>query len=214
MLSFNPEQPEARRQLGFQKVNGTWLGQQEIADWRGQGQRFPHVAHPLGAQLEDALKRLGGPNRQASDVARQELKTIKVPDAVPAIEVIFCANGGEYAPLGVELLKEMKAAQAAEALTWLAAFSPWKPVQAAATAALKDQSPHDYVPLLLAAMRTPIQSGFSLYNTPDGGFLLHRACMPTGRNSVSWRTSITMPRRNYSPRRKPSVSANCNRIPP
>ena len=175
VLSFNPEQPEARRQLGFQKVNGTWLGQQEIANARAKVSDFRTSLTHWGRKLEDALKRLGGPNRQASDVARQELKTIKVPDAVPAIEVIFCANGGEYAPLGVELLKEMKAAQAAEALTWLAAFSPWKPVQAAATAALKDQSPHDYVPLLLAAMRTPIQSGFSLYNTPDGGFLLRLA---------------------------------------
>jgi hypothetical protein len=180
VLSFNPEQAEARRQLGFQKVNGTWLGQQEIADARAKVSDFQSSLTRWGRKLEDALKRLGGPNRQASDVARQELKRIKVPDAVPAIEVVFCANGGEYAPLGVELLKEMKAAQAAAALTWLAAFSPWKPVQAAATAALKDQSPHDYVPLLLGAMRTLIQSSFSLYSTPDGGFLLRRALYADG----------------------------------
>ena len=89
---------------------------------------------------------------------------------MPAIEVVFCANGGDYARLGIELLKEMKASQAAEALAWLAAYSPYQPVQKAATAALKDQRPYNYVPLLLAAMRTPIQSSFSLYNTADGSF--------------------------------------------
>ncbi len=113
-------------------------------------------------------------------MARQELKGIKVPDAVPAIEVVFCANGGEYAPLGVEILRDMHAAQAAHALAWLAAYSPWKPVRAAAATARKDQRPYDYVPLLLSAMRVPIQSSFALYDTPDGGFLVRRALYADG----------------------------------
>ncbi len=180
VLSFNADQPEARRQLGFQKVNGTWLGQQEIADARAKVADFQASLSRWGHKLEDSLKRLGGSNRQARDVARQELQTIKTPDAVPAIEVVFCANGGEYAALGIDLLKQMKAAQAAEALAWLAAYSPFKPVQSAATTALKDQRPHNYVPLLLGAMRTPVQSNFSLYNTPDGGFLVRRALYADG----------------------------------
>jgi hypothetical protein len=180
VLSFNPDQPEARRQLGFQKVNGTWLSQQEIANARAKVADFQSSLSRWGRKLQDSLKRLGGSNRQAREVARQELKSITAPDAVPAIEVVFCGNGGEYAALGIDLLKQMKAAQAAEALTWLAAFSPWKSVQTAATTALKDQRPHDYVPLLLGAMRTPIQSSFSLYDTPDGGFLVRRALYADG----------------------------------
>ena len=113
-------------------------------------------------------------------MARQELAAIKVPVAVPAIEAVFCGNGGEYAPLGIESLKEMKTAQAAEALAWLAVSSPWKPVRAAATAALKDQRPFDYVPLLLSAMRTPIQSNFALYTSSDGGFLVRRVLYADG----------------------------------
>jgi hypothetical protein len=180
VLSFNPDQPEARRQLGYQKVNGTWLSQQEITDARAKIADFQSSLSRWGHKLEDTLKRLGGTNRQARDMAREELKGIKVPDAVPAIEVVFCANGGEYAPLGVELLKEMKAAQAAQALAWLAAYSPYQSVQKAATAALKDQRPYDYVPLLLGAMRVPIESAFSLYNAPDGSFLVRRALYENG----------------------------------
>ena len=46
------------------------------------------------------MKKLGRSNPQARDVARQGLQAIKVPDAVPAIELVFCANGGEYAAVG------------------------------------------------------------------------------------------------------------------
>ena len=99
---------------------------------------------------------------------------------MPAIEAVFCTQGGETALLGIELLKNMKAAEAAGALAWQAVFSPWEPIRAAAAAALKEQRKHDYVPLLLGAMRTPIQAHYELYDSPDGGFLVRRALYQDG----------------------------------
>jgi len=180
VLSLNPDQPEARRQLGFHKVNGTWLSQQEIADARAKVNNIQAAFYRWAPKLEELLKRLEGSNRRASELARQDLTAIKNPDAAPAVEAILCLQGGKTALLGIELLKDMKAAEAAEALAWLATFSPWDPIRTAAVAALKEQPKHDYVPLLLGAMHAPIQARCELYDSPNGGFLVRRAMYQDG----------------------------------
>ena len=83
-------------------------------------------------------------------------------------------------PVGNRSVEGDEDGAAAEALAWLAVSSPSKPVRAAAAAALKDQRPHDYVPLLLGAMRIPIQSKFGLYTSSDGGFLVRRVLYADG----------------------------------
>lgn len=180
VLSLAADQPEARHQLGFQRVNGTWLSQQEIADAQARAKNIQAVLRRWSPKLEKSLKRLEASNQRTRELARQELMAIKDPDAVPAIEAVFCARGGETALLGVELLKNMKAAEAAESLAWQAVFSPWEPIRAAAAAALKQQRKHDYVPPLLGAMRTPIQARYELYDSPSGGFFMRRALYQEG----------------------------------
>ncbi len=180
VLSLAPDQPEARRELGFQMVNGTWLSQQEIADARVQVDNIQAALHRWTPKLRKLLKRWEGSNRRACELARQELMAIKDPDVVPVIEAVFCTEGGETALLGIELLKNIKAAEAAGALAWQAVFSPWEPIRSAAAAALKEQRRHDYVPPLLAAMRAPIQAHYELYDSPSGGFLMRRALYQEG----------------------------------
>ena len=175
VLRLAPDQPEARRRLGFRMVNGTWLSQQEIADARTRVNDIQTALDRWTPKLEKLLKRLEGSNRRATELARQELTATKDPDAVPAIEALFCAKGGETALLGIAVLKNMRAAEPAAALAWQAVFSPWEPIRSAAVVALKEQSKHDYVPLLLGAMRTPIQARYDLRDSPDGGFLVRRA---------------------------------------
>ncbi len=180
VLSLAPDQLEARRQLGFQMVNGTWLSRQEIADAKQRANNIQAALHRWTPKLEDLRKRLEGSNRRARELAHRELTAIKDPDVVPAIEAVFCSQGSETALLGIELLKDMQAAEAAQSLAWQAVFSPWEPIRAAATAALKEQRKHDYVPPLLGAMRTPIQARYDLYSSPDGGFLMRRALYQDG----------------------------------
>jgi hypothetical protein len=178
--SLAPDQPEARVQLGFRMVNGTWLGQQEIADARAQIDNIQAAIERWAPKLEELLKKLEGSNRRACELAREKLTAIKDPDVAPAIEAIFCTEGGETALLGIEVLKNMKATEAAQSLAWQAVFSPGEPIRAAAAAALKEQRKHDYVPLLLGALRTPIQARYELYDSPDGGFLMRRALYQDG----------------------------------
>ena len=180
VLSLAPDHSEARRQLGFHRVNGTWVSQQEIADARAQANSMQTALSRWAPKIEKLLTRLEGANQRARERARQELLAIKDPNAVPAIEAFISVRGGETALLGIEMLKGMAAAEAARALAWQAVCSPWKPIRAAAAVALKGKRKHDYVPPLLAAMRTPIQGQYELYDSPNGGFLMRRALYQDG----------------------------------
>ncbi|NLE39386.1 MAG: hypothetical protein GX621_15300, partial [Pirellulaceae bacterium] len=180
VLDRAPDDPEARRQLGFVSVNGTWLSQQDVADAQANLAQVDAALARWTPKLENLLAWLQKSNSPARDRALQELAAIKDPDAVPAIESLFCATGGETALLGIELLENMKAAEAASALAWQAVFSPWPLVRSEAAAALRSQRKHDYVPVLLAAMRSPIQARYGLYTSPDGGFLVRRAIYQEG----------------------------------
>ncbi len=73
------------------------------------------------------------------------------PDAVDAIDAVFCRQTSEMALLGIESLKDIRARRAAAVLAWHAVFSPWPQVRQAAATALRLQEKHDYVPLLLQA---------------------------------------------------------------
>ena len=214
VLSLAPDQPEARRELGFQMVNGTWLSQQEIADARVQVDNIQAALHRWTPKLRKLLKRWEGSNRRACELARQELMAIKDPDVVPAIEAVFCTEGGETALLGIELLKNIKAAEAAGALAWQAVFSPWEPIRSAAAAALKEQRRHDYVPPLLAAMRAPIQAHYELYDSPSGGFLIAARCIKRGRNNANWRCWMLLVRASFCPRGKAWGPGVSGRTPP
>jgi hypothetical protein len=180
VLSFAPDSQEARRHLGYLTINGVWVSGQEIAAARQRAEDTLAAFRRRAPGFEKLVKRLGSTSVQARASARQELLSIKDPDFVPAIEAMLCTQGGEAAILGIQMLKNMKATSAAESLAWQAAFSPWEPVRKAAVAALREQRKHDYVPPLLAAMRTPIQARYELYDTPDGGFLMRRALYQDG----------------------------------
>jgi hypothetical protein len=180
VLSLAPDHQEARRRLGFMMIGGGWVSPQEIADARQRIENAQAALVRRAPELEKLLKRMDSSNPQAREMARKELMRVKDADYVPAIEAVMCTQGGEMALLGIKLLKEMKAKEAAQSLAWQAAFSPWEPVQKAATAALKDQEKHNYVPLLLGAMRVPIRASYELYDTPDGGFLMRRALYQEG----------------------------------
>ena len=155
VLIFAPDLYEARRQLGFQLVNGKWLSQQDIADKKAEINSLQAAIRRWAPKLDDLLKRVAGPNQHASEQARQEMEAIKDPDVAFAIEAVLCAKGGEIALLGFELLKSIQSPQAAEELSWHAVFSPWETEGRAAATALRNQEKYYYVPLLLDAAETP-----------------------------------------------------------
>jgi len=172
VLDFNTDHFQARRLLGYLFINGSWVSQQEITEVRIRAQKSATEAAKWLPRLERLRDDLGGRGRQP-ERARQELAKLRDPGAVGAIDVVFCARGGPTALLGIELLQNIRCPEAAGALAWHAAFSPSGHIQEAAARALQHQDKHDYVPLMLATMRSPVQSRWQIYDCGQKLFYRH-----------------------------------------
>jgi hypothetical protein len=171
VLELNPDHMEARRLLGFRLINGQWVEEQELAKAAARHRRSHAALRQWKPRLEEIRKGLGSGSRRVRQAARAKLMAIDDPGAVGAVEQVLCSRGGELALLGVNKLENMKLHQAAEALTWQAVFSPWGPIRRAAAMALRSHRKHDYVPLLLSAMDTPVKSRSQIYESLDGRLL-------------------------------------------
>ncbi len=172
VLDLNTDHVQARRLLGFLFINGSWVSQRDIAEVQIRARKSAIETAKWIPRLEKLRNDLGRGGRQP-ERAKQELAKLRDPGAVGAIDVVFCARGGPAALLGIELLQNIRCPEAAGALAWHAVFSPSGHVQEAAVRALQHQDKHDYVPLMLATMRSPVQSRWQIYDSGEQLFYRH-----------------------------------------
>lgn len=168
VLAIDPDHQQARQLLGFRLVDGSWLSAEEIAE---AGIRARQVAARLeewGPRLAQIRQGINSRGQQKREKARERLRDIHDPAVVPAIELVFCADDEDAALLGVQTLDQIAGHEASVALARQAVFSPWGKVREAATAKLKPRDKQDYVPPLLAALQSPVQSRAGLYAEPNG----------------------------------------------
>lgn len=172
VLDFDPDHVEARRLLGFVLVNGTWVSHQEIAEAQAAARQAAVATAKWTPRLQELRELLSRGGRQRTR-ARQALLEIRDPEASGAIDAVFLSAGGTLAGVGIEMLTNIHAPEAAATLAWHAVFSPSGHIQEAAARALAQQDKHDYVPLLLATMRSPIQSRWQVYERGPQLFYRH-----------------------------------------
>ncbi len=164
VLQMKPDYEEAIRAL-VRTANGRRAKDANIAEAKAIARNAATATTKWIPRLEKLRDRAISDSDGQREKAREELLTIRDPDAVEAIDTVFCRQGGELALLGIEILKRIQAPQAATVLAWYAAFSPSPPVRQAAATALRSQEKYDYIPLLLYSMQTPIETGTQQANT-------------------------------------------------
>lgn len=172
VLDFNPDHVQARRLLGFVLINGTWVSQQEIAEVQTRARKSAIDSAKWIPRLQELRSGWARGGRHRAK-AEQELLAIRDPSAAGAMEAVFLSPGGSLAGLGIQMLANIRGPEAAATLAWHAVFSPSGFVQEAAARALQHQDKHDYVPLMLATMRSPIQSRWQIYERGQQLFYRH-----------------------------------------
>ena len=168
VLRMDPNHAEARRRLGHRRVGGVWLSREEIEQFRAQADR---VAKDLKEWIPK-LKRIRYGLAQRDDRKRQEaidsLLAIRDPAAIGAMELMLAGSHEEAALLVIRALDEMPGNEASLALARQAVFSPFDSIHYEAAEKLSGRKIEGYVPALLSAMSTPVQSQAGLYVTPQG----------------------------------------------
>ena len=168
VLRIDPNHAEARRRLGHRRLGNAWLSPEEIEQFRAQADGLAKNLRawaPRMKSIAHALTRSEGRKRRA---AIDRLLAIRDPAAIPAMELVLAEESDESGVLVTRVLDKMSGNEASLGLARQALFSPFHTVPHAAAERLRDRKMESYVPAILSAMSTPIQSSAELYVTPRG----------------------------------------------
>lgn len=182
VLALNPDQKEARAALGYALVDGVWLTPREIAQAKSRAAAAIAALNKWKPKLVAIRAGLQSRNPNARDTARQKLAAVQDAAAIPAIELVFCAESGPTAFVGVDHFGHMRVADASLALARQALFSKWPTVRKAAIQKLKRREQETFVPELLSAMHSPIQDRIEAFQEPDGHLFYRQEFYRTGQD--------------------------------
>jgi hypothetical protein len=178
VLTVEPGNEEALRALGKRWYAGRLMTYAEI-DTAKQRVRNAHLAAKrFVPQVAKWERMLSAGDLASRDQSIDEIRTLSDIDAIPILEEatlnqrLYTNRQFEHSmQVGlafVQALDTMSDQAATESLVRHAVLSPISDVRASASEALKQRSPHDYLPLLLDSLAMPIESSYRITTDADG----------------------------------------------
>jgi len=171
VLSVEPDHRQARARLGFKRVDGAWLSEDEITEAAERAIALRKDLVKWRPQLNRILKGLASRSLRRQEAAKEELLAIDHPAAIPAMELTLSLRAEPVAQLMVTTLDGISGRDASLALARQAVFSPWKSVRREASYRLRGRKMESFVPALLSSIYTPVQSRAEIYRAPGGRLL-------------------------------------------
>jgi hypothetical protein len=173
-LSGDSNALKIRSRLGHQFVNGVWMTPAALEENLELADRIAKASKSWTPKLKRIARQLQSRRSDIREKAELELFAIEDPDVFPAMEAVFSQQSLQSAGLFVEFLSQMKLVEADRFLARQAVLSPFVTVREQAAKALKSRPVESYVPMMMEALRTPIQSQITLFAGQGGVRLTQR----------------------------------------
>jgi hypothetical protein len=151
-----PNHTAAWREAGFSKVRGAWIRPKDVmaAKEAADAQRaLFRQWRPVVERIQQRLLTGKDEQRQAAD---KDLKEITSLETIEVIENQFCSSSPPLAARAIELMSAVDDPQVSLALARQAIHSPWQVTRDLASAKLRQRPLDDFAPLLLGALRNPV----------------------------------------------------------
>jgi hypothetical protein len=190
VLMADPENEAARSFLGLEEFRGELLTHEQVAELKDAAKNADANFKRHRLQLTKLCRNatLAHPIRRATALA--EISVLADSSAMAPLEQIAekaCEKAPKYAE-GLHLavvaaLANMPEHEATLRLLNHAVYADSQAVSAAAARALLPRAQTDYMPLLMAALRAPIEVDFDILATPDGSVRLAEVVRQAGPTS-------------------------------
>lgn len=176
-LEYDAQDAEAIKGLGLQQYQGRLLTARQIeTEKRRLGERLQAMRHwrPIVARWRTTIER--GDAKAASE-ATAAILAVSDPEALGALEATLALDriNGKSEHLNlllVEVASKIAAPEATQVLLRRAVLCDSDEVRAAAAEALKKRPMHAYVPLLIAALPSALETNYRIQVLP-GGAVVH-----------------------------------------
>ncbi len=154
IIELDPNHEEARKQLGYVRVEETWMKSEEVAALRQQAKAMADIARAQTPRLRVLAQELEIGRIGSQEVAEELIKKADV-NAIPLWESIFSTSGPSGAKAVVETLKTMNQPEATLSLARHATWSNDDAVRQLAIEELKKRDTNAFIPAMLSEMKGP-----------------------------------------------------------
>ncbi len=173
ILEHDPDNTTALARLGFRQIDGRWVALRELRQTKQQQQQSRQALLQWQPAVRKIVTGLNHRKQRQQQIALRQLRKIDDPAAIPALEQAIADSDPLVSILLVGVLDKFRENEAAQALARQSIFSADAEVRAAAAKLLRSRDRDAYVPLMLAAMQTPITTRTLSYQKAGFTVFLH-----------------------------------------
>jgi hypothetical protein len=156
-LDFSPDNPTILNRLGFRRINGAWVSQADLETAFKLASAENANLATWSKRMQEIRKGLEHGNSRRRKVSEEMLTSIRDPSAIASLER-QAHQSGKAASLAVQAIAGISDYRAALALARLAVSSGVSEIQTVAAEHLRERDRDHFVPAMLAAMHTPINT--------------------------------------------------------
>lgn len=167
-LLHNPAADERTRQealriLDLREIGGQLMGEEELKEYQRTAADMNQAFERWHPKLLNWGKAIEGKNNDKAEFSIQQMLALDDPSIVPVMESFVPVSGNRFGIQLVRSINRFNEHDATKALASFAALSPWVQVRHQAIGALKSRPVHDYVPVFLSWLNSPVKSRWRLY---------------------------------------------------
>lgn len=185
VLALEPDNAQARAQLGFRRFQGGWATEDQVAAFQAAERQQKQIEATWKPKLESICRRLAEPSEKVQQAAKNELLAIRDPDAIGPLLRYLAGVNTQIDNILAEVFGRMEGPDTVQALLQVAVLSEFSTARTAAADQLKKRDLDSFAPLLLAGMFKPITTRDELRHTGQGIYLWRRTIEGEGQFAVS-----------------------------
>jgi hypothetical protein len=176
VLLTNPNHPQARQRLSVREFHGRLFTEKQVADYEKQQKEAKANLQKYKPQFIELCRQVRGESAQQRATALEKISAVSDVGAIAALkEAIGRKDADPADPRTKELqlafvkaLANMPEYEATLHLLSVTVSSTDEDIRKAAAVALKPRKNTDYVPMLMAALSTPLEAEFDVVSAPGG----------------------------------------------
>ena len=165
------QKSEAVEKLNLVQVGGNWLTRDEVAARQQEAKAIQESLAKWRPKLKTLQLTIDGDDFTQRDKAIAELAKLDDPAMIPALESFLLDAKADFQEQAVKKLASFGHYEATIALTRYAVLSDYATARDNAITALRRRPEHEFVPLLLSGLNSPLKSIFRI--TTNGGAVGH-----------------------------------------
>ncbi len=158
VLRIDPSRESVWKRLGYKKINGRWISDDQIATEKQDAELQKHADRQWHAALEVHRHGLMSSSKERRASAEAALGRINDPRAVPSVWAVFgTSKDPKMQMVAVQVYGQLDSASASRGLAYLSVYGLTPEIRRSAAETLKRRDLREFADMLVAMVIAPIK---------------------------------------------------------